>query len=118
MADGWENVRGERFCSGAQSAAASRAAKRDCRTAAGASPVNGRPDRIALLQQCIALDKNYVDAYLSIAGVYAELKDHGQSVRYYEEAIARDSSYTLDYKLPYSINLQRWASLKSPERYQ
>ncbi|ODT93963.1 MAG: flagellar motor protein MotB [Sphingobacteriales bacterium SCN 48-20] len=63
------------------------------------------PNAIALLQQCIALDKNYVDAYLSIAGVYAELKDHGQSVRYYEEAFAKDSSYTLDYKLPYSINV-------------
>ena len=58
-----------------------------------------------LLLQCIEIDKKYVDAYLSLAGVYGQLKNHTNSIKYYEQAFAIDSDYTAEYKLPYSINL-------------
>jgi outer membrane protein OmpA-like peptidoglycan-associated protein len=60
---------------------------------------------VGLLLQAIEKDKNYVDAYLSLAGVYGQLKNYGNSVKYYEQAFAMDTDYTIEYKLPYSINL-------------
>jgi outer membrane protein OmpA-like peptidoglycan-associated protein/tetratricopeptide (TPR) repeat protein len=62
-------------------------------------------DAIKLLDQAIAADKNFVDAYLSRAGIQGELKDHKGAVQDYEKAFALDSAYTHDYKLPYAINL-------------
>ncbi len=58
-----------------------------------------------LLQKCISIDNKYLDAYLSLAGVYGQIKDYKSSVEYYEKAFTRDSDYTIEYKLPYSINL-------------
>ncbi len=58
-----------------------------------------------LLLQSIEADKKYVDAYLSLAGVYGQLKSHLNSIKFYEQAFALDSNYTAEYKLPYSINL-------------
>jgi len=58
-----------------------------------------------ILLKCIELDKKYVDAYLSLAGVYGQLKNYNNSINYYEQAFALDSDYTIEYKLPYSINL-------------
>lgn len=58
-----------------------------------------------LLVQSIEADPTYVDAYLSLAGVYGQLKSHSNSIKNYEIAFSLDSSYTADYKLPYSINL-------------
>ena len=58
-----------------------------------------------LLQQCIDLDKNYVDAYLSMAGIFGQKKDYQDCVEYYEKAFAIDSNYTEEFKLSYSINL-------------
>jgi outer membrane protein OmpA-like peptidoglycan-associated protein/tetratricopeptide (TPR) repeat protein len=63
------------------------------------------PDAIKLLDQAIATDKNFVDAYLSRAGMQGELRNHKAAVQDYEKAFALDSVYTHDYKLPYSINL-------------
>lgn len=60
---------------------------------------------LAPLQQAIEKDKKYVDAYLSLAGVYGEMKQYDKSVVTYEKAFALDPGYTLDFKLPYSINL-------------
>ncbi|HZF62928.1 MAG TPA: OmpA family protein, partial [Chitinophagaceae bacterium] len=60
---------------------------------------------IILLQESVQKDARYVDAYLSLAGVYGQLKDHAQSIVYYQKAISLDSNYTSDYRLPYSINL-------------
>ncbi|HEY1114531.1 MAG TPA: OmpA family protein [Chitinophagaceae bacterium] len=60
---------------------------------------------IQLLNEAIKLDKNYIDAYLSLAGVYGELKDPASSVATYEKAFALDSNYTSELRLPYSINL-------------
>lgn len=58
-----------------------------------------------LLLKAIDLDKNYVDAYLSLAGVYGELKNYSKSVDMYATAQQKDTSYFKYYKLPYSINL-------------
>src|SRR6185295_9019925 len=41
-----------------------------------------------LLLQCINLDKNYLDAYLSLGGVYGQLKNYKSSTEYYEKAFA------------------------------
>ena len=60
---------------------------------------------VGLLQQAIETDKKYVDAYLSLAGVFGQLKNYTSSGKYYEQAFALDSDYTIEYKLPYSINL-------------
>ena len=58
-----------------------------------------------LLLQSIEIDRNYVEAYLSLGGVYGQLKSYKSSCEYYEKAFALDSNYTIEYKLPYSINL-------------
>ena len=63
------------------------------------------PLAAGLFQQAIEVDANYLEAYLSLAGVYSQLKSHNSSTAYYEKAFALDSAYTMDYKLPYSINL-------------
>jgi outer membrane protein OmpA-like peptidoglycan-associated protein/tetratricopeptide (TPR) repeat protein len=60
---------------------------------------------VGLLQQCIETDSRYLEAYLSLAGVYGQLKNYKNSVSIYEKAFALDSNYTIDYKLPYSIQL-------------
>jgi outer membrane protein OmpA-like peptidoglycan-associated protein/tetratricopeptide (TPR) repeat protein len=62
-------------------------------------------DAIRLLKKSIQTDSNYVDAYLSLAGVFGQIKQRQQSVLYYEKAFALDSNYTSGYRLPYSINL-------------
>ena len=58
-----------------------------------------------LLLQCIEIDNKYIDAYLSLAGVYGQLKNYRTSTEYYEKAFIQDTNYTIEYKLPYSINL-------------
>ena len=57
------------------------------------------------LMQAIELDKNYVEAYLTLAAIYGKLKSYKSSILNYEKAISLDSNYTLDYKLAYSIQL-------------
>ena len=58
-----------------------------------------------LLLKCIEIDNKYTDAYLSLAGVYGQLKNYKTSTEYYEKAFVQDTNYTIEYKLPYSINL-------------
>ena len=60
---------------------------------------------IAVLQQAVRVDNRYEDAYLSMAGMYGELKNYQDAVDNYEKARAIDSLYFMDYNLPYSINL-------------
>jgi len=60
---------------------------------------------IPIFQEAIQKDANYIDAYLSLAGVYGQLKNYQQSVDTYEKAFALDSNYTSFYRLSYSINL-------------
>lgn len=62
-------------------------------------------DAIPFLKEAIRLDPKFVDAYLSLAGVYGELKQYALSVENYEKAKVQDSFYFRYYLLPYSINL-------------
>jgi Tfp pilus assembly protein PilF len=62
-------------------------------------------DAIESLQEAIQRDGKYIDAYLSLAGIYGQIKDHQQSISTYEKAFTLDSNYTSEYKLPYTINL-------------
>jgi outer membrane protein OmpA-like peptidoglycan-associated protein/tetratricopeptide (TPR) repeat protein len=64
-------------------------------------------DAAAFFEQAIKIDANYIDAYLSLAGVFGELKEYRQSVSLYEKAFALDSNYTSELRLPYAINLAR-----------
>lgn len=58
-----------------------------------------------LLQQAIQIDNKYLEAWLSLAGVYGQQKNYKSSTDFYEKAFAQDPDYTIEYKLPYSINL-------------
>jgi len=62
-------------------------------------------DALPLLLRAVALDSNYLDAYLSLAGAYGELKNYAKSVEWYEKVKNKDSVYFKVYHLPYSINL-------------
>lgn len=57
------------------------------------------------LAVCIREDSNFVDAYLSLAGLMGQLKKYDRSVQLYEKARSRDTAYFVPYYLPYSINL-------------
>ena len=60
---------------------------------------------IPVLQKAISYDAKFVDAYLSLGGVYGDLKDYANSVSNYEKAITMDSIYTKYYLVYYSQNL-------------
>ena len=62
-------------------------------------------DAIESFQEAIQRDGKYIDAYLSLAGVYGQLKDHKKCIENYEKAFALDSNYASDFRLPYAINL-------------
>lgn len=62
-------------------------------------------DAAALLQKALQADESYLDAYLSLAGVYGQQKNYRSSTEFYEKAFEKDPGYTIEYKLPYSINL-------------
>lgn len=57
------------------------------------------------LGQALATDPGFVDAWLSKAGLHGELKEYGEAVKGYEKAFSLDKAYTLEYRLPYAINL-------------
>ncbi|HYK54975.1 MAG TPA: OmpA family protein, partial [Flavisolibacter sp.] len=71
----------------------------------GKAQAGNYKDALEFLQEAIQKDGNYVEAYLSLAGVYGQMKDYRQSTVFYEKAFALDSNYTSDFRLPYSINL-------------
>ena len=58
-----------------------------------------------LLTEAVKIDPRFLDAYLSIAGMYGELKNYQESIDNYDKAKAIDADYFKDYNLPYSINL-------------
>jgi outer membrane protein OmpA-like peptidoglycan-associated protein len=64
-----------------------------------------RREVIPVLQKAIQLDAKFVDAYLSLGGVYGDLKDYANSVASYEKAISMDSIYTKYYLVYYAQNL-------------
>jgi outer membrane protein OmpA-like peptidoglycan-associated protein len=60
---------------------------------------------IESLKQAVAIDSRFEDAYLSMAGMYGELKNYQAAVDNYKIAKKIDSIYFNDYSLSYSINL-------------
>ncbi len=60
---------------------------------------------IQTLKDALKTEPNFIDAHLSIAGLYGELKNYDSSIYYYEKARQIDYKYFQDYNLPYSINL-------------
>lgn len=62
-------------------------------------------EAVPVLLDCINIDSNFLDAYLSLAGVMGELKQYQRSVQLYEKARSKDPVYFNVYHLPYSINL-------------
>jgi outer membrane protein OmpA-like peptidoglycan-associated protein/tetratricopeptide (TPR) repeat protein len=60
---------------------------------------------ILTLENAVKIDNRFLDAYLSIAGMYGELKKYDPAIMNYEKAMAIDTLYFKDYNLPYSINL-------------
>jgi outer membrane protein OmpA-like peptidoglycan-associated protein/Tol biopolymer transport system component len=62
-------------------------------------------EAINLFSLAIQQDANYLDAYLSLAGVYGQIKNYEQSIFYYEKAFAMDSNYAPYTRIAYSINL-------------
>ena len=60
---------------------------------------------IAYFLQAIYLDSNYVDAILSLAGVYGQTKKSDLAVEYYEKGIKKDTAATKVFKLTLAINL-------------
>ncbi len=60
---------------------------------------------LALLDECIAADPKFVDAWLSKAGIYADQKKYTASVQAYEKGILLDTAYGFNFLLPYSISL-------------
>ena len=60
---------------------------------------------ISMEQQATRIDKNFMDAFLSLAGMYAEVNKFDSAVITYQKARAIDSLYFRDFNLPYSIDL-------------
>lgn len=62
-------------------------------------------ESIAHIEEALKYDPKFVDAYLSLAGIYANLKKYTASVQYFEKGFELDSVYSKTYLLPYSISL-------------
>jgi outer membrane protein OmpA-like peptidoglycan-associated protein/tetratricopeptide (TPR) repeat protein len=60
---------------------------------------------IRMINEALKIEPKYVDAYLSLAGINAEMKNYTGSVSQFEKAFSLDSVYTNNYLLPYSISL-------------
>ncbi len=59
---------------------------------------------ISYFLQAIYLDSNYISAYLSLAGVYQEIKNNDLAIEYYEKAMRKDTAATKLFKLPLANN--------------
>ncbi len=57
------------------------------------------------LDEALKIDSNFVDVFLSRAGIYADLKNYTASVEDFETGLKMDSVYSKTYLLPYSISL-------------
>jgi outer membrane protein OmpA-like peptidoglycan-associated protein/Tfp pilus assembly protein PilF len=60
---------------------------------------------IKLLDEALKIDPKFVDGHLSLAGVYANIKNYDASVQQFQKAMKLDSIYCQYYLLPYSISL-------------
>ncbi|HEX6193893.1 MAG TPA: OmpA family protein [Chitinophagaceae bacterium] len=62
-------------------------------------------EAISLAKKAIEKQPGYLEAWLLLAFIYSNNKNHQQSIDAYDKAFAIDSIYAFEYKLPYSINL-------------
>ena len=62
-------------------------------------------DAITHINEALAIEPRFVDAYLSRAGIYANLKNYMASVNDFNTALGMDSVYAKTFLLPYSISL-------------
>ncbi|MER3497885.1 MAG: flagellar motor protein MotB [Chitinophagaceae bacterium] len=62
-------------------------------------------EAINLLNQSIAIEKNYLDAYIALGGIYSRIKNYEASVASYEKGFAIDSNYAAGERLAYSVSL-------------
>lgn len=60
---------------------------------------------VSLAKKAIDKEKKFLDAWVFLAFVYSNQKQHIESIKAYETAFTIDSVYSREYKLPYSINL-------------
>jgi len=63
------------------------------------------PSSITMINEALKIEPKFVDAFLSLAGIYAEMKNYTTSVANFEKAFSLDSVYSNDFNLPYSISL-------------
>ena len=62
-------------------------------------------EALQFIDRALEADNRYVDAWLTMAGIYGEMKAYDSCIAAYEKAFEMDIQYTEDYKLPYAINL-------------
>ncbi len=62
-------------------------------------------EAIEVLKQSLKVSPSFMDAYLSMAGMYGELKNYQAAIDNYEKGRSIDSSYFADFNLSYSIDL-------------
>lgn len=62
-------------------------------------------EAIKQINQALEIEPKFVDARLSLAGIYANLKNYTESVSQFQKAFLLDSLYSSYYYLPYSISL-------------
>ena len=58
-----------------------------------------------MMNEALKMEPKFVDAYLSLAGINASVKNYSLAVSNFEKAFALDSVYSNYYLLPYSIDL-------------
>lgn len=78
-------------------------------------------EALSAVNQCIRMDGRFVDGYLTRAGIFADQRKYDSSVADFEKALALDSVYSRQYRLPYSISLagtgQFEEALKEVDRF-
>lgn len=57
------------------------------------------------IEEALKIDPKFVEAYLSRAGIYADMKNYNASVNDFEKGFQLDSVFASTYLLPYSISL-------------
>lgn len=60
---------------------------------------------VRLIHEALKIEPNFVDAFLSLAGIDADTRKYDSSVSNFEKAFSLDSVYARDFLLPYSISL-------------
>ena len=60
---------------------------------------------IKMINESLKIEPGYLDAYLSLGGIYADMNEYENSVYNFQKAFGIDSAFAQDYYLPYSISL-------------